>query len=89
MSLPGILQQLNNCNPQVNAFANNFMNAMMAIQNPQEYIQNMAAQNSPLLQEAINCIKQNGGDGQKAFYQYASDHGIDPQMLANLMTGRR
>ena len=35
--------------------------------------------NNPRLQEAINLVKQNGGNAEQVFYQLAKQKGVNPQ----------
>lgn len=48
------------------------------MRNPQTMIQNM-----PEYKQAIDFIKQNGGDPEKAFYALADQLGINPSDVLN------
>ena len=84
MSLPVILQQLNNSkttpspnNPMVSLFK--------GMKDPQKYIQDLMTQNDPRVKQVVDYINANGGNAQQAFYKFANESGIDPQMILNMM----
>ena len=70
-------------NPQIQQIKQ-MMNRLRAMQNPQDAFLQMAA-NNPLLQQAILFVKNNGGDAQTAFYNYAKQMGVDPQEVLNML----
>ena len=41
--------------------------------------------NNPRLQEAINLVKQNGGNAEQVFYQLAKQKGVNPQEVLNMI----
>ena len=51
-------------------------------QNPQLMLNQMLMSN-PQLQQAMELIKQNGGDPKTAFYNYAKQLGVDPETVLN------
>ena len=51
---------------------------------PTTLIQELAA-NNPDMQKAIEYVRQNGGDPEKAFYKLAKEQGIDPQEILNAL----
>ena len=53
------------------------MNLVQNSQNPQAMFNNLMLSNKDI-QDAMNTIKQYGGDGQKAFYEAAKQKGLDP-----------
>ena len=60
------------------------MSAVQAAGNPALALQQMAG-NNPMIQQAMQLVQQNGGDGKAAFEKLARDSGIDPnQILAML-----
>ena len=60
------------------------MNQVKAAQNPQLMLNQLISTN-PQLQNALNFIKQNGGDPRTAFFNYARQQGINPQEILNLL----
>ena len=48
-----------------------------AAQNPQAAV-NQMSQNNPMMQQAMDFIRQNGGDARAAFYAMAKQKGVDP-----------
>ena len=74
MSIPAILQMLGN--PQVGQIKN--MVAMIRnAGNPQALLSQML-QNNPAYTQAMEYVKQNGGDPKAAFEKLASEKGINP-----------
>lgn len=71
-------------NPQVVQQFKLLLNQAQMAQNPQLFLNQLLLSN-PQVREALDYIKNNGGDGQTAFYNYAKEAGIDPQMVLNLM----
>lgn len=55
---------------------------MKAAQNPQAFLNQMLMGN-PQLQQALNLIKQNGGDPKATFMSMAQQMGINPQDVLN------
>ena len=53
-------------------------------QNPQLMLNQMLG-NNPNLGQAMELIKQAGGNGQQAFYNYAKQLGVDPQQVLNML----
>lgn len=52
--------------------------------NPKQLLQNLM-QNSPQVQNVMNVIQnQYGGDAQKAFYDLASQNGINPEDVLSM-----
>ena len=47
------------------------------ISNPQAALQQMMQQRNPQFMEALNCIKQHGGDGRAAFEALAKQQGVN------------
>ena len=62
----------------------NLMNQIKTAQNPQLMLNQLVSSN-PQLQNALNFIKQNGGDPKTAFFNYARQQGVDPQEILNLL----
>ena len=52
--------------------------------NPQALFQNMIAQN-PKMRQAIDYVKENGGDPKAAFEKLAAEKGIDPSQITSLL----
>ena len=40
-----------------------------------------ATQNNPALQQALDYVKQNGGNPKEAFYKLAKEKGVDPNEI--------
>ena len=53
-------------------------------QNPQLFL-NQLLMSNPQIAQVLEYIKQNGGYAQTAFYNYAKQMGLDPQMVLNTM----
>ena len=60
------------------------MNQVKTAQNPQLMLNQLISSN-PQLQNALNFIKQNGGDPQTAFFNFARQQGVNPQDILNLL----
>lgn len=43
------------------------------------------AQNNPNVANAMNLIRQYGGDPQKAFYEEAKKKGVDPNQIIGML----
>ena len=82
MALPAILQQLGAINPQLGQIKN-LASILRNAGNPQALLQSMLAQN-PQVNQAVNYIKQNGGDPKTAFEKLASERGFDPKEIESL-----
>lgn len=50
--------------------------------NPQAMMNQMLA-NNPNYAKALELVRQNGGDAQKAFYNLANQYGVDPNEILN------
>lgn len=59
-------------------------NKIRGLSNPQTAINTMAQQN-PALKKALDYVNNNGGDYEKAFFQLASDMGVNPQDIINAL----
>ena len=64
--------------------AKTMYNRIRGLSNPQTAINTMAQQN-PTLKKALDYVNNNGGDYEKAFFQLASDMGVDPQDIINAL----
>ena len=49
-----------------------------------EALFNRMMQNNPGYRQAVDYVKQNGGDPKKAFQTLAKQNGLDPNEIANL-----
>lgn len=58
--------------------------AIKASQNPNMMLQQLA-QNNPNVANAMNLVRQYGGDPQKAFYEEAKRRGIDPNQILSML----
>lgn len=67
---------------------NKLISMYRGITNPQAYLQELM-QTNPMMQEVMQEIQNNGGNEQAAFYNYAQQHGLDPNEILNMMNGRR
>lgn len=59
-------------------------NFLKSAKNPQTLFARMA-QNNPMYQSVMNYIQQNGGDAQKAFYNYASQCGASEKDINDVL----
>lgn len=60
----------------------NLMQQIRFAQNP-VYALNQMATSNPMLKQAVEYIKQNGGDARTACYNLAREKGIDPTAILN------
>lgn len=61
------------------------INTMKSAGNPQALMQQMLQQRSPQLAQAMDLVKQHGGDAQAAFRELAEQKGISPGEIEELM----
>lgn len=71
-------------NPQVIQQFKSMLNQAKMAQNPQLFL-NQLLMSNPQIAQVLEYIKQNGGNAQTAFYNYAKQMGLDPQMVLNTM----
>lgn len=69
-------------NPQTIQQIKNMMNTVQMARNPMLALNQMLS-NNPQIQQAMNFIKQTGGDPKTAFLNLARQQGYDPQDLIN------
>ena len=60
------------------------LNNNQSLKRPSQLLQQQVMQN-PRLQEAINLVKQNGGNAEQVFYQLAKQKGVNPQQILNMI----
>ena len=60
------------------------MNAIRTAGDPQAALQQMAGSN-PQVQQAIDLVRQNGGDARAAFFNKAQELGIDPESILRMI----
>ena len=86
MSLPAILQQLQQASPLAANLQQ--VKSMMAMvrtaSNPQAAL-NMLAQNNPNLRQAMELVNQSGGSAERAFYALCQQRGINPQQILDAL----
>ena len=82
MSIPAILQQLG-VNPQL-LQVKNVIDSFKSLQNPQAAMQQLISQKNPQMMQAINYVKENGGDPKAAFEKLAAEKGIDPAEIEQM-----
>ena len=75
--LPQILQQLGANNPNL-AGIQNLAKTIKGLKNPQAYLEQMLAEKNPQLTQAMEYVKQNGGNPKAAFEKLAAERGINP-----------
>ena len=81
MSIPAILKQLGNPNlSQIQNLAQMIKN----VKNPQAMLEQMLSQRNPQLQQAMDYVKNNGGDPKSAFEKLAAERGIDPAEIMQM-----
>ena len=81
--VPQILQQLGGrltIPPQIRQM----IGMIKSAGNPQAMM-NQLMQNNPQMQQAMEIVRQYGGDANKAFYALAQQKGIDPQEILDLL----
>ena len=81
--IPQILQQLGgglNIPPQIKQM----IGMIKAAGNPQQLLNQLMATN-PNMKQAMEIVRQYGGDANKAFYEIAKQKGIDPQEILDLL----
>lgn len=76
---PQILQLLNR-NPNIEQIRQ-VVAKFKSLNNPQAAMQQLLQQNNPQLAQALDYIKQHGGDPKAAFEQLAKERGINPADL--------
>ena len=52
--------------------------------NPQAML-NLMANSNPQLKQVLTYIKDNGGNAQQAFYNYAQQNGVDPNEVLDAL----
>ena len=75
--LPQILQQLGANNPSL-AGIQNLARTIKGLKNPQAYLEQMLAEKNPQLTQAMEYVRQNGGNPKAAFEKLAAEKGINP-----------
>ena len=80
MAIPQILQQLGGNNPSI-AGIQNLARTIKGLKNPQAYLQQMLAEKNPQLTQAMEYVKQNGGNPKAAFEKLCAEKGINPADL--------
>ena len=55
------------------------------MQDPQAALHQMMQQRSPGMAQAMDYIKQHGGDPKKAFEALAAERGIDPAEITSMI----
>lgn len=58
---------------------------LRAMQDPQAALHQMMQQRSPGMAQAMDYIKQHGGDPKKAFEALAAERGIDPAEITSMI----
>lgn len=59
--------------------------AMKSAGNPQAFMQQLLQQRSPQVAQAMDLVRQHGGDARAAFRQLAAEKGVDPAEVEALM----
>lgn len=80
-----ILSKLMGASPQIPNFSmmKNYINLLKGQGNMEQALEGMV-KNHPMYQQAMQFVKNNGGDYQQAFYAYAKQNGIDPSQIEDL-----
>ena len=84
MSLPPILQQLQESNYAGMGQIRQMMDMVRSAGNPSAMI-NQLAQNNPQLRNVMDMVRQSGGDPKAAFYALAQQKGVDPEQILNML----
>lgn len=58
------------------------LNSVRMAGNPQAMMDQML-RNNPNYSRALELVRQNGGNAQKAFYDLANQYGVDPNEILN------
>lgn len=86
---PQILQMLGGtaANPQAAPLAQikQMIGALRSTGNPQALLHRMLQERSPALAQAMDYVRQAGGDPRAAFQKLAAEKGIDPAEVEALM----
>ena len=61
----------------------NLLTMMRGAANPNALVQGLL-QNTPQYRQAMDLVRQNGGDAKTAFYNLAQQKGIEPNEILNL-----
>ena len=69
-------------NPQLIQQFKSISQTVSAAKNPQAMMNQILA-NNPQMMQAINLIKLMGGDPKTAYYNYAKQVGVDPDIFLN------
>lgn len=87
MSLPGILQQLNQNSPKQPNMLDGIKNLidMAKATGDKDILVQQLAQNNPNMQKAVDYVKANGGDPKTACYELLRQRGIDPTAVEKMM----
>lgn len=74
----GAMPQLQNL-----SMIKNYIGLLKGQGNMEQALEGMV-KNHPMYQQAMQFVKDNGGDYQQAFYAYAKQNGIDPSQITDL-----
>lgn len=77
MAIPQILQQLGANNPNI-AGIQNLARTIKGLKNPQAYLEQMMSEKNPQMAQAMEYVRQNGGNPKTAFEKLAAERGINP-----------
>ena len=85
MPIPAILQQLGRSQmTPMAAQIKQMMNMVNMAGNPQAML-NQLIMSNPQMKQAMEIVKQYGGDSMKALYGEAERMGVDPQEILNML----
>ena len=59
--------------------------AIKNVGNPQAFMQQMIQQRSPQVKQALDFVRQHGGNPKAAFEALAKEQGIDPTEIESLL----
>lgn len=87
MSLPGILQQLNQNSPKQPNMLDGIKNLidMAKATGDKDILVQQLAQNNPNMQKAVDYVKANGGDPKTACEQLLRERGINPDDVKRMI----
>ena len=92
MQMPQILQMLGRTTPLSQPAAQpqltqikQMIGAMRNAGNPQAMLQQMMQQRGPQLAQAMDLVQKHGGDARAAFRDLATQKGISPEEIEELM----
>ena len=84
---PAILQMLSGAQQSIGNISQikQVISSLKSLSNPQAAMQQLMQQRNPAMMQAIDYVKQHGGNPQQAFRALAQERGIDPAEVESLL----